>query len=376
MGIVNALRARGDVVTIVSLPGADPENKSCVTDKQVINPGKKVIKKLAELTRYMPEFLFEMLEILYNVSAFFRLKKVLGERDVDYIYERYSLFMFVGVLLAKRKGIPIVLEVNDSAIVERVRHLLFKGVARRFERWIFSNCSGIVFISHNFKRTVEGAYGVIDHSVVSPNGADINVFYPDVDLRAEARERLGLKGSVVCGYLGSFAHWHGIDKFAFEIAPLLKDFPNLRLLMVGDGVALAPIEEEFRRHGVLNQVVIPGRVAHSEVGGYIAAMDFGILPDSNDYGSPMKLFEMMAAGVPSVCPDYEPVVEVTIHDENGWLFKKKNIRSAVDQVLALAERKEDIERVSQGAVAYIRDQRQWKHNVDMVLDMLDEIKQK
>ena len=39
-------------------------------------------------------------------------------------------------------------------------------------------------------------------------------------------------------------------------------------------------------------------------------MDYAVLPNSNEYGSPMKLFELMAMGVAVVAPDYAPVAEV------------------------------------------------------------------
>ena len=55
--------------------------------------------------------------------------------------------------------------------------------------------------------------------------------------------------------------------------------------------------------------MITGLVRHAAVGQWIRQMDIAVLPDSNDYGSPMKIFEYMAAAKAIVAPDYGPVEE-------------------------------------------------------------------
>ncbi|WP_156492108.1 glycosyltransferase, partial [Oleiphilus sp. HI0123] len=98
--------------------------------------------------------------------------------------------------------------------------------------------------------------------------------------------------------------------------------------------------------------------------------DYGILPDSNEYGSPMKLFEMMAMEVALVSPDFEPIAEVVSDNENGWLFTRKDKAEAVEITLKLAGDLKNIKRVGDGARKYIHNQRQWKHNAELVLELL------
>jgi hypothetical protein len=166
-GIVTAFREMGHTVKLTSIHNADPTKPVQPQNKPTPPEKPKGFKnKILELTKHMPEFLFELMEILYNLIALRQVRNEVKDQTPDIIYERYSLFMFSTVWYAKRKNIPLILEVNDSAQVERVRHLLFKRLACKIEGWIFKNASGLVFISSYFQNLAQEKYPVIAPSVI------------------------------------------------------------------------------------------------------------------------------------------------------------------------------------------------------------------
>lgn len=372
LGIVNAMRQLAIEVDIMSMPGADPEQTQTQSAAEAKQPsgGSGVVTKLMGLTRFVPEFAFELLEVLYNAVAYLRIAKYFRNNHPDWIYERYSLFMFAGVWLARARGKPIVLEVNDSVLVERVRPLFFRSLARRIERWLFENATGLVFISTHFQELASSSYAAIAPSVICPNAADIQQFTPDEAVRERMRNELGLNGKLVCGYVGAFVYWHGIDWFVREIIPKLAQAPDLVLLLVGDGVVHQAISEEVKAANLNDKIILTGRVSHDQVADYVSAMDYGILPDSNHYGSPMKLFEMMSMRVASVCPAFDPIAEVVQDGVTGWLFPPGNREDAVARVLTLAQDPEHVKEVGNGARRYIKAERQWVHNVEATMSLL------
>jgi Glycosyltransferase len=117
-------------------------------------------------------------------------------------------------------------------------------------------------------------------------------------------------------------------------------------------------------------VLLPGRVAHDEIAAWIACMDYAVLPDSNQYGSPMKLFEFMAMGVAVVAPDYAPVAEVIRDGQTGWLFPRRETAACVQRVLDLAAREDERHRVGAAARDYIARERQWRNNAEQLLTLL------
>ena len=370
-GVVKGLRQLDNTVTILSLPGAEPETETAAsTTASPIKQKKSKFSLLSDLTKHVPEFVFELFELAFNLIAVIRLRQSVKKHHINLIYERYSLFMFASVWWAKRHGLPIVLEINDSCQVHRVRSLSFKKLAGKIEAWIFKNATGLVFISSRFQQVAQQAYGEIAPSVVSPNAADLDAFIIDENIGHTLRKELGIENKVVLGYVGAFVHWHGIDWFVDLISERLADNPKLVLLLVGDGVAFEAIKNRIAAAGVEAQVIMPGKVDHAKVSSYLSAMDFGILPDSNDYGSPMKLFEFMAMGKGMVAPDFSPISEVVTDNETSWLFPAGNKEACINKVLELANNKEAHQKVGLNARAYIERERQWRHNAEQLLSLV------
>lgn len=371
--ICKALSSLGHEVDIMAFPGADAVETS---NKLQDDKGSALGRFLKGFTQYAPEFFFELMEIAYNVIVYFRINQYIRHNKVDLIYERYSLFMFYTVRLANKKGIPVILEVNDSALVERVRHLFFVRIARKFESWIFRHADGLVFISSEFKKIASSQYALKNEMCVSPNAADPEQFSRDRYDREQVRRRLGLDKKSVCGYVGAFHHWHGIHTFIDKVMPVMKTHKDACMLMIGDGELLDEIKSIVDANQLHDQFVFTGRIAHDEVPEHIAAMDIAVLPDSNIYGSPMKIFEYMAMEVPVIAPDYSPIAEVISSDETGWLFKRNDLDDCIRRYQQLLTDPDEVRRVGQNARDYILTQRQWTNNANDIISMYEHVQQR
>jgi glycosyltransferase involved in cell wall biosynthesis len=362
-GIVHALRDLGHEVSVMSFPGADPER-----EQPEAAGGER--GRLAGFVTKLPGVVFEVFELLYNIVTLIRMTRAWRTHPPKLIYERYSLFLFATVWLARRRGIPLVLEINDSALVDRVRPLTMKALARRIEGWCLRHATGLVFISTYFRDQAIAANGDIAPSVISPNAVDLARFDPARFDHETLRRERGLSGRTVCGHIGAFAHWHGVDAFVEAIANRLHDVPELALVFVGDGKTLPAVRALVAERGLSDRVLLPGRVPHEDVASWIACMDYAVLPNSNHYGSPMKLFEFMGMGVPMVAPDYAPVAEVIADGRTGWLFPHGDAAACVERVLELARLTDERRRVGHAARDYIASERQWRNNAEQLLTLV------
>ena len=102
--------------------------------------------------------------------------------------------------------------------------------------------------------------------------------------------------------------------------------------------------------------------------GLLAAMDMAVLPSAGDYTSPVKLFEFMACGIPPVAPDFAPIREVLAEGRTGWMFKAHDLESAVTNVLSRSTDLDELRRVGAAARAYIAAERQWRNNVEQLVE--------
>lgn len=365
--VTDALRELGVQVDVVSLPGADPyASPKAMSPTRQARPWMRVVSRL-------PEPMFELAELAYNLVAAVRLLLHLRRRPAQMIYERYSLFLIAGVLVARWKLIVVILEVNDATFVYRVRPLYFAKLAGWLERWVFRNCDGLVFVSGVFRDRARSAHPDMAPAIVSPNAANLSQFSFTPQQREQARARLGLEDSVVCGYLGAFVPWHAIDRFVYRIAEDLSSHPRLKLLLVGDGATFDRVREFVVERGLQSRVVLTGRVPHDEVPALLAAMDLAVLPNAGDYTSPVKLFEFMACGIAPIAPDFEPVREVLVDGRNGWLFKAGDIDDAVRSVLVHAENPDELCRVGAEARDYVGRERQWRNNALQLLELHSQV---
>jgi glycosyltransferase involved in cell wall biosynthesis len=273
---------------------------------------------------------FELLEIAYNLYAMARLRRLLRSGSEVVFYERYAFFLSLSTWLARRRGVPVVLEVNEVAGVARARGLVMEGLARRIERATFGRADAVLAVS-SFLADEARRRGARDGRVhVIPNAvAEVGV---GSRLGRETREILGVGDRIVIGFVGWFDRWDRLDLLVEVFAELHGARPETHLLLVGDGPVAAELRAEVASRRLQSAVTITGAVPRDEVPRYLAAMDIGVLPSSNDFGSPIALFELMAAGKPVVAPDVAPIRDV-VEDGVTGIVVPRGDRDALARVL-------------------------------------------
>jgi glycosyltransferase involved in cell wall biosynthesis len=130
----------------------------------------------------------------------------------------------------------------------------------------------------------------------------------------DLRRSLGIAGGPVALYCGALYRGKRLD-FVFDAAlRLRRSFPDLALVVVGDG----PCEEEVRAFaGAHDWVHYVGRVIGIERATYLATADVMLMPGR----AGLVVLDSFAAGVPLVTTDlpfHGPEIGYLRHGENGW----------------------------------------------------------
>jgi len=366
LGMVHAFERAGVEVGIVSPPGVE-----------VGRPGAAPVKASGirglwwVLAERLPEIVFELMEIAYNVPALVRIRRALGAPRAGALYERYAFFHVAGALAARSAGVPLVLEVNYTAATPlfRSRSRLLAPVARAAERFVFRRARLIVAVSSVLRDAVVAGGVPADRVITLPNAADPERFRPEIS-GAAVRARHGLDGARVVGFTGAFFPWHGVGFLLDAMAELMREMPETALLLVGDGPERGALEERVRREGLDRRVRFAGWIGHEDLPAHLAAFDIAVMPDSNEYGSPMKIYEYMAMGKPVVAPRLGPLEDGVIDGSTGILFARRDLaalRAALRSLLA-----DEPRRAAMGvrARAHVLANHTWDRNAARVLERI------
>jgi len=366
---VEALKADGHEVTIVSPPGVDPlQSAGMMPFLRKGDRARGVQRIWTYISCECPQFVFEAFELLYNLFLPFRLLPTLLRQPNAVLYERHAYFMFMGVLLGKRLKRPVILEVNELAGFTRARGLIMERLARRIDAWVFSRADHIVCVSGVLADEARHR-GAGNESVhVLPNAIDPNRFR-SLDREHALRSRLGIEGSIVIGHVGLFYRWDRLDALIAAVKSIRDRHPEIKILLVGDGPEMENLRQTAFRLGMEREVIFSGPVPRDDVPAYIGAMDICVLPDSNAFGSPIALFEFMAMGKPCVVPNLGPMRDVMEDNATGIMFPPGDYNSLGDALLRLVEDPALRNQIGARAKQTVFERHTWSANARFVVQL-------
>lgn len=365
MGTVREWRKMGHVVEILSPPGVQIESGHLSSGNGRPSALSMVLRSLIRL---VPEILFEVMELFYNLFALSILSRSLSNGGVDMIFERYSLLTLAGAWYAKRRSIPFFLEVNYTTYTPlfRKRSAVLMPVARMMERFIFKNATGLVAVSSCLNDQLVSMGVDTGRIITLPNAADPAVFKAR-KAPEELLQRLGIKGRRVVGFVGFFYPWHGLDLMIEAVPQVLARVPETVFLLIGDGPTKRELEKKVSEQGYGSSVRFLGRLRHEELPDYISLFDVAVVPHSNDYGSPMKVFEYMAVGKPVVAPDLGPLRDGITSGKEGILFAPGDAAALGTAITEILGDERTMEMMSSAARRKVETERNWAYNATEIL---------
>ncbi|HWY90535.1 MAG TPA: glycosyltransferase family 4 protein [Solirubrobacteraceae bacterium] len=279
------------------------------------------------------------------------------------VYQRYSLNNLAGLLLARRWGVPLILEANASEVKWREdwSTLRFPRLARACERLLLTRSDLVTAVSEHAAEDLRSAGADVGRLLVVPNGVDIERF-----AAAQPRTLPVPAGAFVIGFCGLFYPWHGVPSLVEAFVRLHKRHPDARLLLVGDGEEAPLARSLLERGGCLSAALLPGLVSRDEVPGYLAAVDVLVSPHADVHrfiGSPIKLFEYMATGKPIVASAVAQIAEMLRHRHTAMLVPPEDPEALCEALEELRERPDLRRALGSAAQREARELHSWDARV-------------
>lgn len=269
-----------------------------------------------------------------------------GIKSADLVVEFHTVGSTLGLHLAKKWNCNFSV-IFDSPVDQQFLEMyktktLFWSRIQNSERLTMQAADKIMAYSPACKDYLKSKYEIKAKIEVLPCIVD----KPVVQNHPDAEE-------FKIGFVGSFLVWHKVDDLVRAFYRFHKEMPNSKLVLIGYGEEWDAVKDLVRKLELTAAVEMPGFVSEEELKKYKRNFSVAIMPGSNWYGSPLKLFEYAACGIPFIAPN-TPTVSSVFTDKVDCLMVDENdrIQSIYQQLIYLAQNPEKAKQL--GLIAQAR----------------------
>lgn len=271
---------------------------------------------------------YSLRSYLEALASFFRLVRFFRRERFDIVHGYLFWAYVVGTLAARLARVPVVIQSRrfiGSYKADKPHYLWLERQTNRLVDLFVPNSEAV-------KLDVMREEGIPEEKMrVIYNGVDPSRFDGALDPAAE-RRRVGLPADgliLVC--VANLHHYKGHRFLVEALADLVRDFPDLRLLIVGEGVTRDQLTAQIRSLGLEDNVFLMGQ--RTDIPELLALADVFALPSVGE-GFANVILEAMAARKAIVVSDAPGSAEAIQDGESGFVVPTED-----SQALSVALRR-------------------------------------
>jgi glycosyltransferase involved in cell wall biosynthesis len=234
--------------------------------------------------------------------------RALIKESFDLVYFRADWRLASVCVLAKILGIPFVVESNGIPTLESPKYrLLFKQPWLYLaDRWVYRNGLVVFPVTEELGKFIREKYSVKAERIeVISNGVNTEHYIPL--LKKDALFDTGERPSL--GFLGNICPWQGLKVMIDALPHIIKDIPDLLVLIGGQGVSQKSCEKKAKELGIDHHIQWVGPVSYKQSPRFVASCDVMVAPLLENTRnrltglSPLKLFMYMSCAKPFLVPN-------------------------------------------------------------------------
>ncbi len=325
--------------TLLSVEGLDrrPEYEVTLVTGVDNGPEGDLLERARRTTRLVivPE-LGRSINPLSDVAASYKLYRLIRTGRYHIVHTHSSKAGVLGRLAAKLAGTPIVV------------HTLHSLVFHDYQPWLVNRLWWVVkmlcapltdhFISVSSvisQKAIAAGIGSPEKFTTIYSGMELDWFLDSKVDPAAVRREFGIpEDAPVVGKIARLFSLKGHDQLLDAAPEIVQRHPNVRFLLIGDGLLYEHLRSRAREAGILDNFVFAGLIPRERIPEMIAVMDV-VVHTSLREGLARVLPQALAMGKPCVSFDLDGAPEVVIPGETGFLVKPGDVRELADAISEL-----------------------------------------
>ncbi len=300
-----------------------------------------------------------------DIRAYFFLKSFFTERKFDIVHTHSSKAGIIGRAAAHAAGI--------KKIFHTVHGLAFHKYESRWKNFVYINAERWAAKKNNKIFTV--AQAMIEQCVsakiakrekfkVVYSGMELEPYLKSSEKRLEMRLKLGIPlDSPVIGVVARLFPLKGYEDFLPSAAKIAKEIPDIRFLVVGDGIMMEQIKKDAEKMNL--KFHFAGLVPPNEVASHIAAMDV-LIHLSLREGLPRAVAQALAGGIPAIAYDLDGAPEIIINGESGYIVPPRDIDAVANFATKLVRNPADRIKMGENGRKIVLDKFDWRRMVEII----------
>lgn len=179
-------------------------------------------------------------------------------------------------------------------------------------------------------------------------------------------------GEFVLGSIKPLEKLYNIDVLIQSFAQLLPKYPELRLLIAGQGSVENELKALTEKMNLSQQVVFTGRIPFSEVSNYYNMID--VLVNISEYESfGVSVIEAMSCEKPVVVTNVGGLKDIVNEEALGFKVEVRNVEQTVFAIEELITNKSLYDQIALKSRQHVIDNYAWKNNLEQMLKIYDQL---
>jgi len=205
------------------------------------------------------------------------------------------------------------------------------GLLQSLKRFTFRNCDHATVVSTAMR----------DHLItMGCDTGNISIQSMGVDLtRQFIPDRHAVKTRDII-YVGRLVEKKGVSTLIDSIKLLEKDYPAIKVTLVGDGPERAALAQQCNELEIKNQVEFVGSIPNDRVPEFYQSAKIAVVPsiiarDGDQEGLGLVAVEALGCGCATIVSDLPALSDVVTHAENGLVFSAGDAVELKDSIISV-----------------------------------------
>lgn len=277
----------------------------------------------------------------FNPLPLMRLYRIVKSQRIDIVHSQGARADFFARIAAKLAKVPIIISTVQMLVegynVGYLKRFLYQTFDRFSERFV----DYFLVVSSVLKENMIEVHGIPPDKIIKIyNGIETDYYKPvgNEEMRYKIRREFAVNDSdILIASLGRLVWQKGFEYFLHAIPEILREIPDARFILVGDGPLRPELERLAVELGEGDKIIFAGY--RSDVRDVLAALDIVVIPSVLE-GFPMITLEAMAMAKPIVAAKIDGITEQITDGINGILIPPKDSSAIAQAIIRLINDRE------------------------------------